>query len=214
MTTLLAALLAGAAGPASAADWLLGFKAGLSSSDLGGGDVEEEVGNRNAFAGGLFAQANASRNFGIRLEGLYHMKGAAEDVDDGGSLSLELDYVEFPILLMGRVPASESLAFNAFAGPVIALNTGANATISDGDITVSGDIGDGVADFEFALVFGLGAEIQAGSVVISLDGRYQLCLTTVDDGLGTDVFGETEDLDVMNRSWVVMAGVGFPLGAH
>jgi hypothetical protein len=112
------------------------------------------------------------------------------------------------------VPASESLAFNAFAGPVIALNTGANATISDGDITVSGDIGDGVADFEFALVFGLGAEIQAGSVVISLDGRYQLGLTTVDDGLGTDVFGETEDLDVMNRSWVVMAGVGFPLGAH
>jgi hypothetical protein len=51
-----------------------------------------------------------------------------------------------------------------------------------------------------------------GSVSIEVDGRYQLGLTTVDDGLGQALDISAGDLDIKNQGWVFMAGVGFPVG--
>ena len=208
------ALLAGPfAGPAAAEpEWTLGFKGGLAIADLGGDDVEaDDIGTRTGFAGGLFAQVDLSENFGIRLEGLYHMKGASEDSADV-EFTYKFDYIEFPVLLVGQIPASESVTVSAFAGPVLALNTKADLELSAGGATVTADIKDYIASFEFALAFGLGAAFDVGSVVISLDGRYQLGMTTIDDGLGEAIFGTPVELDAKNQGWVFMAGVGFPVG--
>ncbi|HEX5133745.1 MAG TPA: outer membrane beta-barrel protein, partial [Candidatus Krumholzibacteria bacterium] len=97
-------LVAFAAGSASAeAAWRMGVKGGLALSDFGGSDVEEDIGNRIAFVGGMYAQADVSDRFGIRLEALYHMKGASED-SAGVAATVKLDYLEFPVLVVGQVP--------------------------------------------------------------------------------------------------------------
>ncbi len=215
LSILVIALLAGPfAGPAAAADaqWTLGFKGGLALGGLGGDDVETDaLGTRTAFAGGMFAQVDVSPNFGIRLEGLYHMKGASED-SAGVSATFQFDYIEFPVLLVGQVPASESATLSAFAGPVIAFNTSGKLAASIGDFGGSVDIKDYIASFEFALAFGLGATFDVGSVSVGLDGRYQLGLTTVDDGLGQALELAPGTLEIKNRGWVFMAGLGFPIG--
>ncbi len=197
------------AGPALAgAVWTMGFKGGVATSDFHGSDVTENIGNRVGFAGGLYGQADVSDNFGIRLEGLYHMKGVAED-SASASASVKLDYIEFPFLLVGQIPVSEGATLNAFAGPVIAFNTSAKIEGTVDGFTASVDIKDYIASFEFAMAFGLGASFDAGSVKITLDGRYQLGLTNVEDTGGT-----APDSDVKNQGWVFMAGVGFPVGSN
>ena len=198
-------------GPAAAdASWTVGFKGGFALADVGGDDVaSDEAGTRTGFAGGMFAQLDVSKSFGVRLEGLYHMKGASVD-SAGVNATLQLDYIEFPLLLVGQVPASESATLSAFAGPVIGFNTTGKIEGSAGGFTAAVDIKDYIASFEFSLAFGLGAAFDAGPVLITLDGRYQLGLTTVDDGLS----GTSENQDVKNQGWVFMAGVGFPVGNH
>lgn len=210
VSILIAGVLAGAlSGPVHAdAMWTIGFKGGLALADLGGDDVDsDEIGIRTGFVGGGFAQVDMSEKFGVRLEALYHMKGASED-SANVEATIKLDYLEFPVLLVAQLPASESATVSAFAGPVIAFNTKAEIEGSAGGFTGSVDIKDFVASFEFALAFGLGASFDVGSAKITLDGRYQLGMTTVDDGLS----GTSEDLDVKNQGWAFMAGVGFPVG--
>lgn len=195
----------------AAAKYRLGLKAGLALADLGGSDVNSDATNlRTGFAGGLFGQADFSDNFGLRLEALYHMKGASED-SAGVKVTYKFDYVEFPLLLVGQVPASKAATFSAFAGPVFAFNTKSDFELSAGGASVTVDAKDYFKTFEFAMDFGLGAAFQAGSAVITLDGRYQLGLTTLDDTLGTSG-GLNRALDIKNRGWTFMAGVGFPVG--
>ena len=197
------------AGPAFAdASWTMGFKGGVAISDFGGSDVTGDIGNRTAFAGGLYGQVDFSDRFGLRMEGLYHMKGASED-SANVTATVKLDYIEFPVLLLGQIPASESATVSVFAGPVIAFNSSAKIEGTVDGFTASVDMKDYVASFEFALAFGLGASFDAGPVEITLDGRYQLGLTTVED-----VPGVSDNADVKNQGWVFMAGVGFPVGSN
>jgi hypothetical protein len=202
------------AGPAAAdTAWTVGFKGGLALANLTGDDMESgETDFRTGFVGGAFAQVDLSKNFGIRLEGLYHMQGASGDTlnIDG---SVNLDYIEFPLLLVGQIPASEKATVNAFAGPVLAFNTKAEVEISAGGVSGALDIKDDVSSIDFALAFGLGASFEAGSVIITVDGRYQMGLQTIDDGLATSL-GEPEDFDIKNQGWAFMAGVGFPIGGQ
>ncbi|HEU4364889.1 MAG TPA: porin family protein [Candidatus Krumholzibacteria bacterium] len=210
---MVVALLAGPfAGPAAAqTTWSIGFKGGVSLADFGGDDIDSDATEaRTAFAGGFFAQADVAKNFGVRVEGLYHMRGAVGETDDLDG-SIKLDYIEFPILLLGQVPATETVTLSAFAGPVLAVNAKADAEGSSGGFSATVDIQDYVSSFEFAMAFGLGVVVDAGSVRIIFDGRYQLGLTTVDDGLG-ELLGAPDELDIKNQGWVFMAGVGFPVG--
>jgi hypothetical protein len=189
------------------AAWTAGAKAGVSIATLSGDDAEGAE-SRTTFVGGFFAQADLSRNFGLRFEALMFGKGASADsLDIQGELKFM--YLELPVLLVGLAPVSDTVTLSAFAGPTIGINVGADAEIDFGTFEVSGDIGDQVADFEFGLAFGAGAAIEAGSVILVFDARYDLGLTDVDDGLSD----ANEDLDLANRAWAIMAGVGFPIGA-
>lgn len=185
----------------------VGFKGGMSFSDFGGSDVTEDVGNRTAFAGGLYVQSDFSRNIGFRVEALYHMKGFSETVS-GIRGTFKMDYVELPLLLVGQIPQSDNATLSAFAGPVFAINTKAEIEASQGSASGAVDVKNQMAAFEFALTFGLGVSVDTGTVNIGLDGRYQLGLTTVDGGLFSS---DTGKADVQNRGWVFMVGIGFPI---
>ena len=185
---LLAVSMAGPAGAETTS--AVGFKGGMAFSDFGGSDVTEDLGNRTAFAGGLYVQSDLSRNVGFRVEALYHMKGFSETVS-GIRGTFKMDYVELPLLLVGQIPRSENTKLSAFAGPVFAVNTKATTPVA--------------AAFEFALAFGLGVSVNTGTVDIGIDGRYQIGLTTVDG---------TGKADVETRGWVFMVGVGFPIASE
>jgi hypothetical protein len=187
----------------------VGFKGGMAFSDFGGSDVTEDVGNRTAFAGGLYVQSDFSRYVGFRVEALYHMKGFSETVS-GIRGTFKMDYVELPLLLVGQLPQSENTTLSAFAGPVFAINTKAEIEASQGSNTGVADVKYQMASFEFAMAFGLGVSVDTGSVDIGLDGRYQLGLTTVDGGLFSS---DTGKADVENRGWVFMVSVGFPIAS-
>lgn len=186
--------------------WTLGVKGGVSIATAGGDDTDEEdIGSRTAFVGGAFGQFDLSKNLGIRFEGLYFMKGATAEAGafDG---AFELDYIEFPVLLVGQAPVSKAVTLNAFAGPSFSINTSANASVDFGGFEYSDNIGQDISDFDIGLTFGAGATFAAGSVMIVLDGRYDLGLMTFDDGLQSG-----NELDLKNQAWAFMAGVGFPL---
>ena len=89
-----------------------------------------------------------------------------------------------------------------------ALNTNAP---SEWEVTVSGVTAsvnaEDIASFEFGVAFGLGANFDVGPCSIVIDGRYAMGVTTIDDS-STD----TDIIDRENREWIIMAGVGFPVG--
>jgi hypothetical protein len=209
---LFAAALAVVSAPAApAAEWMTGARAGIAISDFGGDDVEGDIGNREGFVGGLFAQVAFSPQGALRIEGLYHMKGASQG-EGGATLTFKMDYIEFPLLLTGMMAASDAVTLSVFAGPVFGFTVGSEleARSSNGN-TATLDLGDVTHGFEVSAVFGVGVGIDVGSAVVTLDGRYQLGFSSIDDGIGT-VFGDSDEiLNVENRGWAILAGVGFPI---
>lgn len=191
-----------------------GVKLGMAIQDLGGDGLESiDVESRNGFVGGAYFQSDLSRNFGIRLEALYYMKGATGDSADI-DVTVKLDYVELPLLLMAHVPFSETGRLSLFAGPTFSFNTNAEAEASFAGFTGSVDIGDAIKSFDFGLTFGAGMSFDVGSVILGFDGRYGFGLDTVIDAdfVSDEGFTLDEDDDVKNQGFAFMAQLGFPLG--
>ena len=204
-------MLAGAA--VQAATWQVGVKGGVAVQKLGGDDVNsDQVDNRTGFVGGAYFQSDVSRNFGVRLETLYFMKGASAD-SAGVSVTVKLDYVEFPLLAVAHVPVSETARVDIFGGPTFAFNTSAKAEASFGGLSGSVDIGDGVKSFDFGLTFGAGMSFDAGSAVIGIDGRYGFGLDSIVDSDALSDLGFNGNADVKNKGFAVMASIGIPVGA-
>lgn len=208
---IVAGLLGAAAHAGAATRCTVGVKGGVGIASVGGADADSfGTDSRTGFVGGLFVQADFSENFGVRVEGLYTMKGASfSEYVNAGFISglaegtFKLDYIEFPILLVGRIPASESVTFSAFAGPTLGFNIKSEIEVKFLGATASTDIED-VSGFEFGLAFGAGVSFDVASIVVGLDGRYDLGLTTIDDS--------SDPADAKNRGFSFMAGIGFPIG--
>lgn len=193
---------------AQAEHWTVGFKGGASVATVGGDDAGD-AGSRTAFVGGAFGQVDLSKSVGIRFEGLYFMKGFFTEAGTDFEGGVDLDYVEFPVLVVGQVPLSKTAALNVFAGPSFSINTRSTAQIEIGGLEFSAGIDEAISDFDVGLTLGGGVTFAAGSVMVVLDARYDLGLTSFDDGLNPG-----EAFDFKNEAWAFMAGVGFPVGAE
>ena len=215
----------GAALPAAAQiTWEAGVKGGVGMGKMMG-DVESTEtdgtftvtqnidGYRTGFAGGGFATAKITKDFGIRLEALYSQKGGKGDfsVTDGtntvtGDATFKLDYFEVPLLAVGTFAAGTKTMIDVFGGPVFGFKTGANLLLeAEGDSDET-DISDSVKGTDFGVTVGAGLTILAhpkANVVI--DGRYTHGLTNIPEDA-------PDDFDLKNSDIVFMAGVSFPLG--
>jgi opacity protein-like surface antigen len=200
-----------AAAAADAATCQVGLKGGVAIQKLGGDDVEDQVESRTGFVGGAYLQADFSRNFGLRLESLYFMKGASADSADV-SVTVKLDYVEFPLLAVAHVPFNETARLDLFGGPTFSFNTKAEAEASFGTLSGTIDIGDAVKSFDFGLTFGAGLSFDVGSAVVGFDGRYGFGLESIAE---QDFLDDTDtgDADVKNQGFAFMAFVGMPVGS-
>lgn len=201
--TLVALLSLLLAGPV-AAQTTLGVRGGVNFATLGGD--ADGVGTRTGLNFGAVVIFPLSGNLGLQAGAHYSQKGAEESEGDV-TATLEFDYIDIPVLLRYGFPSSGSTSFHLLAGPSISFNSGCNLSGSDGSQSASIDCDSAdidIASIDFGLMGGLGLDIQAGeSLIITLDGLYNLGLSNLDD---------TETDSVKNRVWMIQAGLGFPLG--
>lgn len=139
----------------------LGIKGGGSLSIL------TEVDNadvRPGFAGGLFTQFKLPvTGLSVQPEVLYTQKGFEEEEGDG---SVELDYIEVPVLIKFNLPIPAKLIKpNVYVGPYAAYNI--NAELDLGGAT-AGD--DAISDYDYGIVAGGGLDINKFSFEIRYTG--------------------------------------------
>ena len=130
LTTFVSVLVAAAA--AQSATCQLGVKGGVSVMELT--NDGESSGDRTSFAGGAYLLADFSKQFGLRVEGLYIQKGAHED-EGADEATIKLDYIEFPILAVAHVPLGEKARLDFFGGPTLGFNVKSELEITLGSKT-------------------------------------------------------------------------------
>ena len=189
---------------AAAKEAYAGLKGGLNIASLTG-DNADDLDSRNLFVGGAFYGIDFTEDFGGRIEALYLMGGAegmypAGDGDVHESI-ISLDYIQFPLLLVMKIPTSEKVEFNLALGPTFSFNTKGEVEIPEHGETV--DISN-VNSFEFGALIGGGVEYKLSSMSLLLDARYSAGATNVIDA---------DNSDVKNRGIGIMAGLSFPLGS-
>ena len=186
----------------------LGLKAGFNVSDL---NVENAAGetvdwkSQSAFAGGTYLQFGLGSVFALQPEILYSPKGAKQDITDG-TLSLDLTYLDVPLLLMARIPAGDSPIWPIlYVGPVISfeLDCKLKSAAASVDCDAGGTPASRTDATDYGVVFGLGFEFFFGSIRSQLDARYTLGLN--------DINATDSGASVKNRGWTFLFGLGYAL---
>lgn len=177
----------------------LGFKAGLQWSEFDGdsGDPDIRFTRREAKVGGIFFRIGLPF-VAIQPEILYSQRGT--EVLDAGILdpafetTLELDYIEVPVLLrLGFLPG-------LYVGPYGAVRVNAKAVSGVEGALSEIDIADSVEDYDYGFVVGLGLNFGK----IGVEGRYTQGLRNLLKDPGG---GATPDLK--HRAFGLFANIGF-----
>ena len=184
----------------------LGLKGGLnlanvSASEPDGTDIDLD--SRTTFGGGAYFQTGLGGVFALQAEALYTQRGAK--VTDGGA-TLDLSYIDIPLLFMFRVPAGDAAIWPIlYAGPVVSFETNCQLKGEDG---TSVDCGSETGDFfrtkspDFSSAFGGGFEVFMGRYTLQLDIRYTLGFVNIDD-TSEGLAGSAK-----NRTWSFYIGLG------
>lgn len=185
---------------ANAQEAAVGFKGGVNFANLNfdADEVDDNFDQRIGFVGGLFVIWPANGRMALQTEVLYAQKGAKIE-EGGGSGTIELDFIEIPILFRASsAPSSGGASFHVFGGPSLGFRVRAHAESTFDGQTEEEDIDDQVERFDFGLVAGAGMEF--GRFVV--DGRYTWGLSNLNKE-------DEDDVKIRNRVFSVMAGVRF-----
>jgi hypothetical protein len=193
-----------------------GVKGGVSVSQVQADLFDTD--NRTGFVGGVYGAFDLTPMIGIQPELLLVRKGAklfGTDVSVGGiplgeiGTTLDVDYLEVPLLLRVSLPVAEAVGVRFLAGPVASLKV-------DEKLSTTGLIGysldsDQVKTADFGLAAGAAVAFRSGTFAVVGEGRYTLGLTNISDLSIADVsFGG----DVKNGSFYLMAGLEFLFGGR
>ena len=200
--------------PLQAQDITVGVKGGINIADVSSDafDLDDaDLSSKTGFVGGAYANFGLGGVFAIQPEVLYSQKGFK--LDETGSpleASLKTNYFEIPVLLKAQFPLT-MLRPAVYAGPVVSFETSCKLGLTDGDTSLDFDCDSDDADVsdrkktDFGAVFGANLDLFVGPLVLTIDGRYQLGLTNLNDD------PEAPDESVKTRVWQFMAGVGFTI---
>ena len=205
MRYLLLSVLAFGLAPAASAQATFGVRGGLNASSFVGVGADDLEGFEPSSALGLvvgaFAEVPLSGWVAVRPEVLYSQKGLAVsgDVLGAGLLSadgtLNLDYVEVPVLVRIGLPIGPALDAGLLVGPTFAfkVNESLDVGVEGVPIDLDGVIGlfspgdeDAFESFDAGLALG----VEVGSGPFYVDLRYTLGLldtNRVEDALDADV---------------------------
>ena len=162
------------------------------------------TGGRLGVTGGGFAVLPLNARFAMQIEALFSPKGASEPLEGfDGTITLQLDYLEIPVLLRVTGPTIASNRLHLFAGPSAGVRLNAKRqTKFVGDSLSSGvveDVGDFVKRYDLGVVAGAGLDIGRR---LMIDGRYTWGLTNVNRD-------ELNPATIKTRLFSVMAGFRF-----
>ncbi len=182
----------------------IGPKAGLNIANVVGDDVEVlNLDSKTGFNGGIFFMFQFGDLFAIQPEAYYSMKGATYK-EDGGELTLTLDYFEVPLLLKLIIPVEGSnIRPSIFAGPAIGFNTTAKVKVEFDGESEEVDLKDDTKSTDFSLVFGGGLGFMVGNNELGFDIRYILGLSSIDDS--------SDEVDLKNTAFSFNVYFGFSL---
>ncbi|MEX2530474.1 MAG: porin family protein [Gemmatimonadota bacterium] len=204
---VLAVLLLGILLPisAQAQNTEFGFKGGVNIATHGGDDADDMDSRIGIIVGGSFA-FNLTPMFAIQPEFLYAMKGVKAENEFLGTLTVEQDYLELPVLARLKIPTAPGSSFrpSLLAGPALGIEISCDIEGRDEGVTASvscSDFGIDTKTVDFGLIFGGELGIDRGGMRIGLEARYNLGLTSIRDG---------EDVgDFKNRALSIMVTIAF-----
>jgi hypothetical protein len=184
----------------------LGLKGGLNLANL---NVEDSDGTkidldkRTSFAGGAYLQAGLGSVLALQAEALYVPSGAR---GDNGAATIELSYIDIPLLALVRVPAGDAAIWPiVYAGPVLSFQTKCRLKADGGG---SVDCGSGTSGLfqtkspDISAAVGGGLEVFMGGYTLQLDIRYTHGFVNI-DASEAGLAGT-----VNNRSWSFYLGLG------
>jgi hypothetical protein len=179
---------------------VIGIVGGLSSAKVvvSGGGASIALDGRTGIAAG----ATLAVPFGavwVEFGGVYVQKGfhAAEG---SASSSLDLSYLEFPLLVRYDFGGSELIPF-VLGGAWVAAKANCRASVSSGGVLLAESCGSEVHAADYGVAVGAG--IARGRLSASLRYAY---------GLGDILDGEAPGTTTRNRSFLLLAGYTFSGG--
>jgi opacity protein-like surface antigen len=182
-----------------------GVKFGTNIANFRGEDTDE-LDPRIGFVGGPFLNYSFNSTFSVQPELLFSMKGAGfEEGDSSGTL--QLNYLEIPILGKASFPLADRISPNLFVWPSFGFNVNADVEATRAGETEEEDIGEFINDTEIGFIFGGGLDFKLnnGNKVL-LDIRYNMGLTDVFD---FDELDLDEDVSFQNEVISTMIGYAF-----
>jgi hypothetical protein len=208
---ILVLVLAAVAATPAHAGVAFGVKGGISVSQVQADLFDTN--NRTGFVGGVYGAFDLTPVIGIQPELLFVRKGArllSTDVTIGGihlgaeKLTLDVDYVEVPVLLRFAVPTAGPVGLRLLAGPVASIK--ANEQLSAGGLIDYSYSSNEIKSADFGIAAGAAVAIHTGNLAVVGEGRYTFGLTNVSDL----PFGG----DIKNGSIYAMAGLEFGFGGR
>jgi hypothetical protein len=178
----------------------IGLKGGLSLAGIRG-DETDDWDSRNGFAGGGFVFIPWNDYFGLRAELLYVTKGAVYEEDWMGAnlkTTLNLAYLEIPVLVRLSIPTGSRFTPVFFAGPVLGLKVKGDQEAEYRGKSTSEEI-DGLKSTDFGLAVGGGLDVDTGYGKALVDLRYEFGLTEILDEGGS----------IKNKALLIMVGYSF-----
>lgn len=204
---LVLALLAGQTTPAAAQRYLMGFTGGGTYSNLKGTFFGTEGSSDFVWGTMLGGYVNFlfHPNVNLRLELDYVSKGGAGvNAGTGDALDFDLVYVEFPAMVEVGLKRNK-LYGGVYGGIALGYSLTCNVTEPDGrklGCFESSLVSEPEA-LELSVPLGATVGFDLGKVLLFLDGRYSLGLSTVP---------QSPTAEFKNHSWQFLARVGFPVG--
>ncbi len=182
----------------------LGIKGGFNRATVDAtiAGAEQNPGYRNGGHVGLTANVAFSPMLAVQMDVLYVGKGF--DPSDEVQANLDVNYVEFPVLVVATLPPAGSrlLAARLFAGPSFSWRVTCNFSEDTSD---SSDFSDCQLDaakvLDIGAMLGAGLKIGRGYGGVTLDVFYDYGFTNVSN---------SDTGKVRNRNLMFTAGFLFP----
>jgi hypothetical protein len=166
---------------------LFGFAEGIGFGIKAGVNIANEniegLQSRIGFCGGGFASVEIGDIIVIQPEVLYAQKGAKWErwIEPPGITTLDLDYVDIPLLVRFILPNKGAVKPNLFIGPYFAINVNASYRMEVYGTSEVQDLDEYYKGTDFGVVLGGGLDFLLKKGKIVLDGRYALGLTTISE---------------------------------
>lgn len=182
-----------------------GGKVGMNAVDLGGEGADGAVLKtryKMSIAAGGYANVSLHEWFAIQPELLYTMKGSGREANGVDRGTYDINYIEIPLLLQGRLPVRRNLHVHGLLGPALSFLVDAKIENENGEVV---SLDEELKSTDIGLIFGAGAtwrHSRSGAVVIEM--RYDLGLSSIDKDDGDDV---------KTRAFTLMLGYQWALGA-